>query len=115
LWQQNRIKEYYTELTDIIRVYIENRFLIMAMEQVTDEILGRFSCTKLIDSFMYDKLSHMLSLADMVKFAKAIPLPDENDLVLKNAYDFVIKTKQELVLTEPEKDEIVVTENKTEQ
>jgi hypothetical protein len=51
----------------------------------------------------------------MVKFAKAIPLPDENDLVLKNAYDFVIKTKQELVLTEPEKDEIVVTENKTEQ
>jgi hypothetical protein len=115
LWQQNRIKEYYTELTDIVRVYIEDRFLIMAMEQVTDEILGRFSCTKLIDSFMYDKLSHMLSLADMVKFAKAIPLPDENDLVLKNAYDFVIKTKQELVLTEPEKDEIVVTENKTEQ
>ncbi|MCX6257120.1 MAG: hypothetical protein NTW49_04365 [Bacteroidia bacterium] len=115
LWQQNRVKEYYTELTDIIRTYIENRFMIMAMEQVTEEILERFDQTKLIDSFMYDKLQQMLVLADYVKFAKVIPLPDENDLLLKNAYDFVLKTKQEIVLTEPDKDDTIKTENTTEQ
>jgi len=115
LWQQNRIKEYYTELTDIVRIYIEDRFMIMAMEQVSEEILERFSYTKLIDSFMYEKLKRILSLSDLVKFAKLIPLPDENDLMLKNAYEFVLKTKQEVVLTEPEKVETVTNENKTDQ
>ena len=39
LWQQGEIKQYYSELTDILRIYIENRWDIQAMEMVSSEII----------------------------------------------------------------------------
>ena len=41
---------------------------------------------------LYEKLRKMLSLADLVKFAKWTTTPDENELSLKTAYDFVHET-----------------------
>jgi len=46
LWQQEKVKDYYTRLTDIIRVYIEDRFVMTAMEQTTHEILTGFKNRK---------------------------------------------------------------------
>ncbi|MEA3443608.1 MAG: hypothetical protein U9R19_02655 [Bacteroidota bacterium] len=99
LWQQGKFKEYHSELTEIVRIYIEYRFDIMAMEQTSDEIFQQFERNDLLGSEKFELLKQMLTLADYVKFAKLHPLPDENELSLKHAYDFVLKTKQKVDLT----------------
>ena len=92
LWQQGRIKEYYSLLTEIIRVYIEGRFDIMAMEQTSEEILERFEKTDYGTKEEYIYLRKMFLTADMVKFAKGTTLADENELHMANAYKFVENT-----------------------
>lgn len=103
LWQQEKIKQYYSEVADTIRTYIENRFEIQAMEQTSAETIGTFKKTMdLADENSINQLQHILSLADLVKFAKYTPLPDDNNLTLMNAYFFVNQTKKE-ELKAPEK------------
>lgn len=98
IWQQDRIKEYYSQLTDTLRIYIEDRFDINAMEQTSDETLAAFKYRRdLINEKMMEQLSQTLKLADLVKFAKYQPLPDDNNLSLINAYLFVNQTKKEEV------------------
>ncbi|MFA4850913.1 MAG: hypothetical protein WC599_00145 [Bacteroidales bacterium] len=92
LWQNNKVKEYYTELTEIIRTYIEKRFGIHAMEMTTDEIMTSFGAIDIANNTKM-RLSQMLVLADLVKFAKAHPLPNEHDICLDNAFEFVKETK----------------------
>jgi hypothetical protein len=96
LWQQEKIKQYYSEVADTIRTYIENRFDIPAMEQTSSETIGIFKQNKeMVDGRSLDQLQHILSLADLVKFAKYNPLVDDNNLTLMNAYFFVNQTKKE--------------------
>jgi hypothetical protein len=92
LWQQNKVKLYYTRLTGIIRTYIERRFDIMAMEQTTSEILYEFRDRE-IENVNYSILEQLLNLADLVKFARGEPLPEENITLMENAYEFVRNTK----------------------
>jgi hypothetical protein len=92
LWQAGRVKDYYTELTDIIRVYIEDRYHIMAMEMTTWETISSLK-EKDCPAGAIDKLHSTLLEADMVKFAKSKPLPDENDTNFRNCVDFVRATK----------------------
>ena len=93
LWQSGKIKEYHTEITDIIRVYIHERFGIDAMEMTTDEILASFNKkSDEVDDGLKNKLKQTLMLADLVKFAKEKPLPLENDKSLNNSIDFVKET-----------------------
>jgi hypothetical protein len=92
LWQQNKVKLYYTRLTEIIRTYIERRFDIMAMEQVTSEILYEFRDRE-IENVNYKILEQLLNLADLVKFARGEPLAEENITLMENAYEFVRNTK----------------------
>ncbi|MBU2651141.1 MAG: hypothetical protein KKA81_09420 [Bacteroidetes bacterium] len=91
LWQSGKTKEYYTEMTDIVRDYIENRFNVRAVEMTTDEILDGLK-EQNINNDAFDKLRQTLILADLVKFAKEQPLPLENDLTLNNSIDFVRET-----------------------
>ncbi len=96
LWQQEKIKQYYSEVSDTIRNYIQNRFDISAMEQTSSETIGIFKQNKeMVDGRSLDQLQHILSLADLVKFAKYNPLVDDNNLTLMNAYFFVNQTKKE--------------------
>ena len=96
LWQQEKIKQYYSEVADTIRSYIENRFDIPAMEQTSAETIMVFKDRKeLIDNDCLNEIQHILSLADLVKFAKYTPLPDDNNQTLMNAYFFVNQTKKE--------------------
>ncbi len=94
LWQEGKLKLYHSQLTDIIREYIENRFKIQAQELTTDEILFGFRNIA-IDDESKTKLKQVLILADLVKFAKEQPLPNENETSLTNCYDFVNGTKRE--------------------
>jgi hypothetical protein len=102
LWQHEKVKDYYTRLTDIVRVYIEDRFSIAAMEQTTFEILNSFKGEELqIEKKTVKELGDILELADFVKFAKLTPLPDENHKMLSNAYLFVKETTIETVAEAP--------------
>ena len=93
LWQQDKVKDYYTRLTDIVRVYIEDRFSVPAMEQTTFEILSEFrGSSSQLDTKTYNELQEILEVADFVKFAKLSPLPDVNQNMMTFAYLFVNET-----------------------
>lgn len=96
-WQRGRIKEYHTELTDVVRYYIERAFNINSLELTSEEILQKTQFLKFDKPAAYDGLKQMLQLADLVKFAKWIPTPSDNELSLLNAYLFVNQTKVEEV------------------
>jgi hypothetical protein len=93
LWQQGLIKQYHSRLTDIIRTYIEHRFGIIAMEMTTGEIMQSVKNMN-FDSSAAEKLSHLLTLADMAKFAKVLPLPGENEMSMQQSYEFISVTKE---------------------
>ena len=92
LWQQGRIKEYYSEATEIIRRYFENRYGIMALEQTTDEIMCELKKHRHAEK-VRDETERVLRRADLVKFAKYQPGIDEHEETLVVAFDLVEKTR----------------------
>lgn len=94
LWQKGMEKEFYTELTDILRDYIDHRFNIDAPEMISEDIIAAVHLVTDTKSST-DSLAQILRLGDLVKFAKYNPFADENDLSLVNAYLFVNQTKKE--------------------
>ena len=92
IWQQGHVKEYYTQLTDVVREYIARRFEVSSVEQTSDETLRDIRPLLSERKDFYDQLRKMLTLADLVKFAKWSTTPDENELSLRNAYTFVKET-----------------------
>lgn len=95
LWEQGMEKEYFTRLTDILRVYLDRRFGINAMEMTSREIMDR-----LYDSDVKEKRDYVrqiLHVADFVKFAKVRPLPADNIAAFDNAVKFVEETKPQPV------------------
>ncbi len=112
LWQQNQVKEYYTRITHIIRWYISQRFGIPALEETSDEILGNFRKKKVEGVNMQD-LEGLLTLADLVKFAKGTPNPDENIIHLDNAYEFVKLTKDEFIVNDDNPSKVKVEQGNT--
>jgi hypothetical protein len=93
LWQNGKTKEYHSRLTDILRLYIEQRFSINALEQTTDEIIRSFRSVP-IEPENKSRLKQIFELSDLVKFAKQLALPDENEMSLNNAILFVRETIQ---------------------
>lgn len=92
IWQQGRLKEYHTELTDVIREYISRRFTVSSVEQTSDETLRALRPLLSDQKELFDQLRKMLTLADLVKFAKWTTTPDENEQSLRSAYSFVKET-----------------------
>ena len=91
IWQQGDVKKYYSELTEIVRAYIQNRWMIPALEFTSYEILEH-AFIKQIDATENEKLVYLLRLADLVKFAKAMPYLSEHELSFINAIQFVDST-----------------------
>ena len=98
LWQSGELKAYHSKLTDIIREYIEHRFQIHTIERTSDEILTSLGTAGLAKQIPFANLQQILHQADLVKFAKGKPLPEDNVRSLEIAYDFVKQTmKKELI------------------
>ena len=113
-WQRDDVKQYYTELTDALRGYMEERFGFNAKEMTSDEIIAHLN--KQPDKEWIGELRELFQMSDLVKFAKYQPLINENDMNLINAIDFVNKTKVEAVVpAEPQVQEIVVKEGRSQQ
>jgi hypothetical protein len=94
VWKEGRTKEYYSSIADTIRLYIEERFEVHALESTTDEIMLAFR-SQVVDPSSLKKLQQLLTLSDLVKFAKLTPIELEHNLTLDNAFDFVNGTKRE--------------------
>jgi hypothetical protein len=82
LWQNNEIKKYYSELTEIVRVFIEKELEIPALEITTFELISLLSDYNTpkninITKETVRKLNALLQEADLVKFAKSTPLSHE--------------------------------------
>jgi hypothetical protein len=92
LWQQGLIKPFYTEVTEILRRYLENRYSLMALERTTDEILDDLRRLRMPNE-LSAKAEGLLRRADLVKFAKHQPGIPEHEESLTVAYDFVERTK----------------------
>jgi len=92
LWQNNRHKQYYSGLTDILRTYIAGRWGIGAMEMTSDEILAAMRDVELPDKASMD-LTAILRDGDLVKFAKHTPDAEQNEADYLKAYYFVEETK----------------------
>ena len=103
LWQNGQEKEYFTGLTDILRVYIDRRFGINAVEMTSTEIvhtLKQRNETRAVN----EQLSMILEMADIVKFAAVRPLADDNEMAYQRAVNFVEQTKP--VVENPEEKEV---------
>jgi len=93
LWQSDKIKEYQTELTDIMRAYLDNRYEIPAKEMISSDIVKQL-VKRNIPENLVGKISDILQIADIVKFAKGTAGPELNQQFLKDAYEWVSATKQ---------------------
>lgn len=91
IWKENRVKEFHSAISEILRAYIERRYRFPALESTTDEIMSVIK-TKVITQEQKENLEQILRLSDLVKFAKWLPLPNENEWSVDSAIQFVKQT-----------------------
>lgn len=103
LWQKDLIKDYYTDLTDILRVYLWNRFAIKTLERTSEEILESLNESDFNDEESFNELKEIFGIADLVKFAKYKPIVDDHEKCMNYAYNIVDRTK--LIVEEKEDNE----------
>lgn len=92
LCERGEEKKYYTELVDILRVYLQRRFDIYAMEMTSSEIIHALEADPNTRPGS-DTVRSILEMADFVKFARMRPLPDDNAEAMRRAEEFVEQTK----------------------
>lgn len=101
LWQQGQLKRYHTELTDIIRQFLRARHGIDSAEMTTEQTMEAYIACPEHTAEQVERLRQMLQTADLVKFAKAEPLPNEHDRSMSNAVAFVNATAEAQTQTDP--------------
>jgi hypothetical protein len=92
LWQKGMVKEYHSEITEIIRRYFEERFNLPALEMTSGEAVEELQRRRGTETIIEDT-QNFLSNADLVKFAKYQPLASVNEEMMKQAEEIVKKTK----------------------
>ncbi len=92
LWQNGETKEYYSELSYILREYLEKQLNIPALESTTDELMGILSIRQLSDNLL-ENVQDLLQTADLVKFAKVTPPDSVHDKFWYYAAEVVEVTK----------------------
>lgn len=120
LWQHGEVKAYYSELTDIVRNYIEEAIEIPAMESTTSELIEGLKIASLkkkmkLSQETIENLFVVLKQADLVKFAKSKPLDFEITedrkkieraiVTLDKAIPVVVETEDDMLLNEMQRQE----------
>ena len=88
-----KIKEYFSELSDILRRYIEDRFHLDAPEMTTQEFLETIKKSDTLRPQQKNLLKEFLNCCDMVKFAKYNPSTEEVEQGIPLVIQFVDETK----------------------
>lgn len=98
MWQAGKVKEYYTELTDIVRRFIEEATDIRATDMTSDECVNALTTAglsadtakpRVVMQSDIQALRDIFTTADLVKFAKSEPMPNEHDASMNKAVEFV--------------------------
>jgi hypothetical protein len=101
LWQKGQIKEYHSQLSDILRIYLEERFDVQTLEQTTSDILYEINARPDVRSHL-DEIRFVLETADLAKFAKLTP----DDSYNTRSYDYAVTFVEATIpVVEPEKAE----------
>ncbi|MEI8011448.1 MAG: hypothetical protein WCI27_03050 [Candidatus Omnitrophota bacterium] len=87
--RQGRVKEYYSELSDIVRHYIEIRFDVRAPEMTTEEFMHVIRYSEKLTPAQQRFLERFLNASDMVKFAQVKPIDEDMKMVMNSARTFV--------------------------
>ena len=118
LWQKGEIKEYYSELTDIARNYIEEAIEIPAMESTTSELIvglraASIKKNMIVSQEIIENLERVLKQDDLVKFAKSKPLEfeiteDRNKIqkaiiTLDNSIPVEVPVEEDILLNEAQR------------
>jgi len=88
LWQQGRVKEYYSELSEIVRRFFEDRLGVPALEMTSDEIVHSLKAVPETERLLKE-IDRFLLTSDLVKFAKYEPSMAENEGEMQMAYEIV--------------------------
>jgi len=91
LWQKGKVKEYHSTITGIIRGYFEERFNLPALELTTSEQMQQLKRVPSAENIL-NTTNEFLNNADLVKFAKFIPLPSVNEAMMNQAKEIVNST-----------------------
>jgi hypothetical protein len=100
LWQKGMVKEYHSEITEIIRAYFERKFDLRALELTTTEVNLQLK-EKSGASNIIDITIDFLNNADLVKFAKFKPENSVNEEMMKQALEIVNRTADQIVQEVP--------------
>jgi len=100
LWQKGEIKEYYSRLSDIIRRYLDNRYGISSPELTTDETVRMLQKAAVTTTGQMALVKELLSISDMVKFAKYLPDSGVHETSIEGAVRFVDETRVPDVIPE---------------
>lgn len=103
LWESDQVKEYYTEMSDILRRYLKRVYGFETGEKTSSEILELFR-SHIGRERMYDDLSRILTTADLAKFAKYRPEMGENVGLLSASRAFVEEHRPTVETKEDDKD-----------
>lgn len=105
LWQDGKVKEYYSEITDVLRTYMEERFGVYAMEMTSSEILAALKAMH-TEAKLMSAMSSLFEISDLVKFAKVTPEGDECETAYFDAYYYIEQTKPvEIIVPNDDVDE----------
>ena len=102
LWEKGLYKEYFSRLSDILRVYIEDRFQLRAPEQTTEEFLA---ILRQDPEFTYEQremLRSFLNECDMIKFAKGETSLELAQSAIEDIEKFIEQTKEQPKVNEEE-------------
>jgi len=100
LWQKGEVKEFYSRLSDILRRYIDNRYGIMSPELTTDETVRMLQKAAVTTHDQMSLVKELLSLSDMVKFAKYVPQSEIHEKSHSDGIRFVELTRKSDVTPE---------------
>ncbi len=92
LWQAGKTKEYYSRITDVLRLYMERQMGINAMESTADEIIQKIQILAL-PSELHQSSIELFHLSAMVKFAKKKPGTEEHERSMTVVKAFLNHTK----------------------
>ena len=91
--EEGHFKEYYSQLSSIIRYYFENRFEIRAPEMTSEEFLWSLERSRDLKTHHKETLKKFITSCDIIKFAKHIPRVEEAEESFQFARQLVAETK----------------------
>ncbi len=106
LWQNGKTKEFYSELSYILRGYLEGQFTMPALESTTDELIATLK-KRQFEDIVVDKMRNLLQTADLVKFAKGEPPKEVHDRFWRDAVAIIEMTKPKPVLESVDNEGVV--------